>query len=219
MASADRPREKLQRHGLGALSDPELLALLIRSGTVRHSAIDLARLLLERHGTLAAVLASPLERIGALPGLGPAKAASLVAALELARRAQFESIDRQTLLDKPQAVRHFLSLLLTGRDQEAFIVMFLDSQNRLIRYDEMFRGTLNQTAVYPRDIVRRALDLHAGALILAHNHPSGLAEPSPADVSLTATLKTALSSVGIGVLDHLIIAGAASYSFAEKGRI
>ncbi|MGE0310375.1 MAG: DNA repair protein RadC [Lautropia sp.] len=219
MPLADRPREKLLRHGTGALGDAELLALLIRSGTARHSAIDLARQLLERHGALSAVLASPLERLGALPGLGIAKAASLVAAMELARRAQFEAIDRQTLLDKPQAVRHFLALLLAGRDQEAFVVMFLDSQNRLIRCDEMFHGTLNQTAVYPRDIVRRALDLHSAALILAHNHPSGLAEPSQADVVLTGSLKAALAAVGVSVLDHLIVAGGHSYSFAEKGRL
>ncbi len=219
MPIAERPREKLIRHGVGALCDAELLALLIRSGTARHSALDIARLLLDRHGALAAVLASPLERLGAMPGLGIAKAASLVAAMELARRAQFESIDRQTLLDKPQAVRRFLALLLNGRDQEAFVVMFLDSQNRLIRCDEMFRGTLNQTAVYPRDIVRRALDLHAGALIVAHNHPSGLAEPSQADLTLTTSLKAALAAVGIAVLDHLIVAGAASYSFAEQGRL
>lgn len=213
------PRERLLRRGPGSLSDAELLALLIRSGTRGHRALAIAGSLIARHGSLSAILASPVERLGAVPGLGPAKACTLVAALELARRAQFEAIDRQTVLDKPQAVRHFLGLLLNGRDREAFVVLFLDSQNRLIRCDEMFQGTLNQTAVYPREVLRRALDLQAAALILAHNHPSGLAEPSQADQALTQALRQALQTVGIAVLDHLIVAGGRSYSFAEHGRL
>ena len=214
-----RPREKLARRGPASLSDAELIALVIRSGRPGVGAADLGQRLIDRHGSLAAVLASSVQSLATMPGLGPAKAGALVAAIELARRASLELIEGRTVLDRPQAVREFLALLLSGRDQEIFVVLFVDSQNRLIRHDEMFRGTLSQTAVYPRDIVKRALDLQAAALILAHNHPSGLASPSQADINLTQALKQALSGVGISVLDHVIVGGARSYSFAEHGRL
>lgn len=219
IVEAARPREKLARRGPGSLSDAELIALVIRSGLRGVGATALGQRLIDRYGSLAAVLASSAESLATMPGLGPAKAAALVAAIELARRASLERIEGRTILDRPQAVREFLALLLTGRDQEVFVVLFVDSQNRLIRHDEMFRGTLSQTAVYPRDIVKRALDLQAAALILAHNHPSGLAEPSQADLGLTQALKQALAAVGISILDHVIVGGALSYSFAEHGRI
>ena len=201
------------------MSDAELIALVIRSGRPGVGAADLGQRLIDRHGSLAAVLASSVQSLATMPGLGPAKAGALVAAIELVRRASLELIEGRTVLDRPQAVREFLALLLSGRDQEIFVVLFVDSQNRLIRHDEMFRGTLSQTAVYPRDIVKRALDLQAAALILAHNHPSGLASPSQADINLTQALKQALSGVGISVLDHVIVGGARSYSFAEHGRL
>lgn len=219
IVEASRPREKLARRGAASLSDAELIALVIRSGLRGIGAVGLGQRLIDRHGSLAAVLASSAEGLATMPGLGPAKAAALVAAIELARRASLERLEGRTLLDRPQAVREFLGLLLAGRDQEVFVVLFVDSQNRLIRPDEMFRGTLGQTAVYPREIVKRALDLQAAAVILAHNHPSGVAEPSQADIGLTQALKQALSSVGISVLDHVIVGGARSYSFAEHGRL
>ncbi len=195
------------------------MALVIRSGIAGSHATELSQRLIDRHGSLAAVLASSVEALATMPGLGLAKAGALVAAIELARRASLEAIEGRTILDRPQAVRDFLALLLAGRDQEVFVVLFVDSQNRLIRHDEMFRGTLSQTAVYPREIVKRALDLQAAALLLAHNHPSGLAQPSQADLALTQALTQALTPVGISVLDHLIVAGASSYSFAEQGRL
>jgi DNA repair protein RadC len=215
----DRPREKLARRGLGALTNAELMALVIRSGVTGLRATDLSQRLIDRHGSLAAVLACSVEALSTMPGLGLAKAGALVAAIELARRASLEAIEGRTVLDRPQAVRDFLALLLTGRDREVFVVLFVDSQNRLIRHDEMFHGTLSQTAVYPREIVKRALDLQAAALLLAHNHPSGLAQPSQADLALTQALRQALTPVGISVLDHLIVAGPSSYSFAEHGRL
>lgn len=205
--------------GAAALSNTELLALLLRSGNRGASAIDLARQLLQRHGALTALLTQSPQKMVRTPGLGPAKAATLLAVMELARRAQLEKLASKTLLGRPQAVKDYLCLLLQGRAQEVFVVLFLDSQNRLISADELFHGTLNQTAVYPREVVRRALELNAAAVILAHNHPSGVAEPSQADRVLTDALRAALRHLDMPVLDHIIVAGANSYSFAEHGHL
>ncbi|MBA3477806.1 MAG: DNA repair protein RadC [Lautropia sp.] len=205
--------------GPAALSNTELLALLLRSGNRGASAVDLARQLLQAHGALSGLLASSAQRMARLPGLGPAKAASLLAVMELARRAQMEKLESKALLGRPQAVKDYLCLLLQGRAQEVFVVLFLDSQNRLILADELFHGTLNQTAVYPREVVRRALEINAAAVILAHNHPSGVAEPSQADRILTDTLRAALRHLDMPVLDHIIVAGQTSYSFAEHGHL
>jgi DNA repair protein RadC len=215
----DRPRERMLAKGPAALSNAELLALLLRSGNRGLSALDLARRLLQAHGALGGLLAMSAQRMARLPGLGPARAASLLAVLELARRAQMEKLERKAVLGRPQAVKDYLCLLLNGRAQEVFVVLFLDSQNRLILADELFRGTLNQTAVYPREVVRRALELNAAAVILAHNHPSGVAEPSQADRVLTDALRAALRHLDMPVLDHIIVAGACSYSFAEHGHL
>ena len=205
--------------GPAALSNTELLALLLRSGGPGTSVVDLARQLLLRHGALSGLLTTAPEKLVLTPGLGPAKAAALLAVLELARRAQMEKLERKALLGRPQAVKDYLCLLLQGRAQEVFVVLFLDSQNRLIRADELFHGTLNQTAVYPREVVRRALELNAAAVILAHNHPSGVAEPSQADRVLTDALRAALRHLDMPVLDHIIVAGPSSYSFAEHGHL
>jgi DNA repair protein RadC len=213
----DRPRERMFSHGPAALSDTELLALLLRSGNRGSSAMNLARQLLHAHGALTGLLASSPQQMARLPGIGPAGAASLLAVMELARRAQRERLERKTLLGRPKAVKDYLCLLLHGRPQEVFMVLFLDSQNRLILADEMFRGTLNQTAVYPREVIRRALELNAAAVILAHNHPSGVAEPSQADRVLTDALRAALRHLDIPVLDHIIVAAGSTYSFAEHG--
>lgn len=215
----ERPRERILSKGPAALSDTELLALLLRSGNRGVSAVDLARRLLQAHGALAGLLATPPQKLARLPGLGPARAASLLAVLELAKRVQLEKLERKAVLGRPQAVKDYLGLLLQGRAQEVFVVLFLDSQNRLILADELFRGTLNQTAVYPREVLRRALELNAAAVILAHNHPSGVAEPSQADRVLTDALRAALRPLDMPVLDHIIVAGGCSYSFAEHGHL
>ena len=205
--------------GAAALSNAELVALLLRTGNRDASAVDLARRLLHSHGALTALLVNSPQRMARLPGLGAARAASLLAVMELARRLQKERLERKVILGRPQAVKDYLSVLLQGRPQEVFVVLFLDSQNRLILADELFHGTLNQTAVYPREVVRRALELNAAAVILAHNHPSGIAEPSQADRILTDALRSALRHLDMPVLDHIIVAGGSTYSFAEHGHL
>jgi DNA repair protein RadC len=213
----ERPRERLLALGAQALTDAELLAIFLRTGVQGRSAVDLARLALVEAGGLNALLALDLERFGALPGLGPAKFAQLQAVVELARRALGEELAQRAALDSPAQVRQFLSLRLGRLGQEVFLALFLDAQNRLIADEVLFTGTLTQTSVYPREVVKRALAHNAAALILAHNHPSGLAEPSRADELLTAALKSALALVDVRVLDHLVVAGNRSVSFAERG--
>ena len=217
----ERPRERLMRQGAAALSDAELLAIFLRVGVPGKSAVDLARDLLERYaGNLAALAAAPSVELASLPGIGPAKAAQLAAALELARRALHAPLEARDVLSSPEAVRSWLGLTMAGLPHEAFYALWLDAQNRLIAGEELFRGTLTQTSVYPREVVKRALALNAGAVILAHNHPSGLAAPSAADEALTSALKQALHLVDIKLLDHFIVAqGARPYSFAEHGRV
>jgi DNA repair protein RadC len=213
----ERPRERLLALGAQALSDAELLAIFLRTGIEGHSAVDLARTALADAGGLNALLALDLARFSTLPGLGPAKYAQLQAVLELARRALGEDLSQRTALDSPAQVRQFLSLRLGRLEHEVFVALFLDAQNRLIADEVLFTGTLTQTSVYPREVVKRALAHNAAALILAHNHPSGLAEPSRADELLTAALKAALALVDVRVLDHLVVAGNRSVSFAERG--
>jgi DNA repair protein RadC len=214
---AERPRERLLAHGPQALSDAELIALFLRTGLAGRTALDLARDALARFGGLSGLLAAAPSELAALPGLGPAKSTQLQAVLELARRSLREDVRRDTVFGSPGAVRDYLRLTLAQREHEVFIALFLDAQNRLLAAEELFRGTLTQTSVYPREVVKRALALNAAALIFAHNHPSGLAEPSRSDELLTASLKQALSLVDVRVLDHLIVAGASTVSFAERG--
>jgi len=215
--SNERPRERLLALGPAALADAELLAILLRTGAKGKSAVDLARELLGRHGSVSALLeAGTGERT---PGLGDAKLAQLKAALELARRALREEISTRDALTSPRAVRDYLRLALGGREQEVFVVLLLDAQHRVIATEELFRGTLTQTSVYPREVVKCALKHNAAAVIFAHNHPSGVAEPSHADEILTRSLKSALALVDIQVLDHFIVAGTRTMSFAERGLI
>jgi DNA repair protein RadC len=214
---ADRPRERLLTHGAGALADAELLALLIGTGQRGRSALEIARQLLERFGGLAGLLAAPAASVRAAPGIGPARWAALLAGVELARRSVGRELRRGDALASPEAVAHYLALTLQHRPHEVFAVLFLDARNRLLAAEELFRGTLNQTVVYPREIARRALEHNAAAVIVAHNHPSGLAEPSQADRLLTDALRRALQCLDIPVLDHLIVAGGRRYSFAENG--
>ena len=215
--SADRPRERLMSAGPSALSDSELLALLLAHGTRGHSALELARELLERFEGLRGLLAAPRTRALAAPGLGPARYCALHAGIELARRSVAADLRQRDALASPEQVGQYLALTLQRSPREVFVVLFLDSGNRLLAADELFHGTLNQTAVYPREVVRRSLEHNAAAVILAHNHPSGVAEPSAADRLLTAALQRALAQVDIPVLDHLIVAGGRRYSFAERG--
>jgi DNA repair protein RadC len=219
--AAERPRERLAQQGAAALSDAELLAIFLRVGVRGKSAVDLAReLLASFDGDLASLAAASTKDLARLPGIGPAKAAQLAATLELARRALAGSLKIKDALASPQAVRDWLRLSLGSLPHEVFVALWLDAQNRLIASEELFRGTLTQTSVYPREVVKRALAHNAGAVILAHNHPSGLAEPSRADEVLTSSLKQALALIDVKLLDHFIVTGSAEpLSFAERGLI
>ena len=217
---AERPRERLLAKGAGSLSDAELLAVLLRTGMRGKSAVELARELLGRFGGVGG-LSRHFANAGAamlgIKGLGAAKSAQLGAALELARRTLQEQLSTGTALTSPAAVRDYLRLAIGSREYEVFVCLWLDAQHRVIAFQEPFRGTLTQTSVYPREIVKAALAANAAAVIFAHNHPSGAAQPSQADELLTRNLKEALALVDVKVLDHFIVAGAHSLSFAERG--
>ena len=215
----ERPREKLLQRGAASLSDAELLAIFLRTGMKGKSAVDLARELLNRFGSLTQLVAASEADFCATKGMGQAKYVQLQAVLEMARRALKEEIQRGDALNSPRAVRDYLQLLLGGRHQEVFLVLFLDTQHRVIASEELFHGTLGQTSVYPREVVKRALAHNAAAVILAHNHPSGVAEPSQSDRMLTDALKQALALVDVRVLDHFVVATGQTLSFAEKGLI
>ena len=212
-----RPREKLLTRGPGALSDAELLALLLRTGIPGKNALQLGQELLNDFGGVSGLLHTGHEALKSIKGLGPAKRAEIVAVLELARRALAEELKEKALFATPQAVRDYLQLMLGSRPYEIFAVLFLDSQHRLIALEELFRGTLTQTSVYPREVVIRALALNACSVVLAHNHPSGAAQPSRADEALTHTLKAALALVDVRVLDHFVVTSSQAVSMAELG--
>jgi DNA repair protein RadC len=215
--ACQRPRERLLAQGAIALSDTELLALLLGPGIAGHGALDLARDLLARYQGFSRLIGAPATEVAAIHGLGPAKAALLSAAVELVRRSLTEQAAAGDALTSPQAVRDYLRLTLRARPYEVFVGIFLDSQNRMLACEEMFRGTLAQTSVYPREVVKAALARNAAAVIFAHNHPSGVAEPSRADELLTQALKQALALVDIRTLDHFVVAGSELVSFAERG--
>lgn len=213
----DRPREKLLQKGPAALSDAELLAIFLRTGMTGKSAVDLARELLAKFGSLASLFAASEKEFCEVAGLGPAKYVQLKAVLEMAGRGLREQLQGGDALSSPKTVRDYLRLILHGRQEEVFVAIFVDAQNRVIATEELFRGTLSQTSVFPREVVKRTLHHNAAAIIFAHNHPSGLAEPSRADEVLTQGLKQALALIDVKVLDHFIIAGAGAMSFAERG--
>ncbi|MDP2811940.1 MAG: DNA repair protein RadC [Rhodocyclaceae bacterium] len=214
----ERPRERLLKLGPQALSDAELLAIFLRMGVKGSSAVDLARTLLDRFGSLTSLFAAGRRDFSGVRGMGDAKYAQLQAVLEMARRALGEGMQARDALSAPAAVRDWLRLRLGGLHHEVFGALWLDAQNRLIEYEELFRGTLTQTSVYPREVVKKALIRNAAAVILAHNHPSGLAEPSRADELLTRSLREGLALVDVKLLDHFIVAGnAPPLSFAERG--
>ncbi len=212
-----RPREKLLARGPQALADAELLALLLRTGVAGAGVLQLAQRLLADFGGLPGLMRTAPGALARVRGLGPAKRAELAAVLEIARRALAAELAAQPVFDAPQAVKQYLRLQLAHLPHEVFAVLFLDHQHRLIALEEMFRGTLSQTSVYPREVVKRALALNAGAVVLAHNHPSGVAEPSRADEFLTQSLKGALALVDVRVLDHMVVGTADVVSFAERG--
>jgi DNA repair protein RadC len=214
-----RPREKLLGRGPAALSDAELLALLLRTGLPGKNALQMGQELLDSFGGVAGLLHTGPEALKSIKGLGPAKRAEIVAVLELARRALAEELKEKALFTTPQSVRDYLQLQLGSRRHEVFAMLFLDSQHRLIALEELFRGTLTQTSVYPREVVIRALALNAASVVLAHNHPSGAAQPSRADEMLTQTLKTALALIDVRVLDHFVVTASRSVSMAEMGLV
>ncbi len=221
-----RPREKLLARGAQALSDTELLALLLRTGLPGKSVLQMADELLHAgtpgapgFGGIAGLLNATTTDLERIKGLGPAKRAEILAVLELARRAIAQRLRERTVLADPQAVKHYLQLHLGARNHEVFAVCFLDAQNQLLEMEEMFRGTLSQTSVYPREVVIRALHHQAAAVVLAHNHPSGSVQPSRADEALTQTLKAALALVDVRVLDHIIVAPGQALSMAERGLV
>ncbi len=213
-----RPREKLLARGAAALSDTELLALLLRTGLAGKGVMTLAQELVETFGGLAGLLHTDARALGRIKGLGgPAKRSQLVAVLELARRAMAEQMRARQVLDTPEALAHYLQLHLAHRGHEVFAVLFLDAQHRMIALEEMFRGTLAETSVYPREVVVRALDHQAAAVVLAHNHPTGLVRPSRADEALTRGLRAALALVDVRVLDHVIVGPGQALSMAQQG--
>lgn len=221
-----RPREKLLARGPGALSDVELLALLLRTGIKGKGVLQMAQELLQlkaKDGAdagfdgIAGLLGATADDLKRVKGLGPAKRAELVAVLELARRAMAQRMSERAVLDTPDTVKQYLQLQLANRAQEVFAVLFLDVQHRLIALEELFQGTLTQTSVYPREVVKRALHLQASSVVLSHNHPSGTVEPSRADEMLTQTLKAALALIDVRVLDHIIVAPGVALSMAERG--
>jgi DNA repair protein RadC len=217
---AERPREKLLARGATALADVELLALLLRTGVRGQGVLALAAEVLRQCQGFAGLLGSSAdahERLRGVKGLGPAKRAELLAVMEVARRALAQGLAQAPVFDRPVDVQQYLALQLGGQPQEVFAVMFLDGQQRLIALEKMFHGSLSSTSVYPREVVRRALQLGAASLVLAHNHPSGVAEPSRADEFLTQTLKTALQLVDVRVLDHVVVGNGQTVSLAERG--
>jgi DNA repair protein RadC len=213
----DRPREKLLQRGADALTDAELLAIFLRTGTPGKSAVDLARDLLADFGSLKALLDADQARFCQANGLGPAKYTQLQAVLEMAKRHFKEILQRGNALTSPDITRAYLSAQLRGYNYEVFACLFLDNQHRVIQLEELFRGTIDGASVYPREVAKRALHHNAAALIFAHNHPSGIAEPSQADKHITDKLKQALSLFDIRVLDHFIVGDGQPYSFAEHG--
>jgi DNA repair protein RadC len=213
---AKRPRERLLAEGAETLIDAELLAVLLRTGVRGKNAVELGSELLARFGSITGLLSAGAELLD-IKGLGEAKTAQFAAAIELARRAMREELSERPELTSPGAVRDYLRLALGRREHEVFVCIWLDAQHKVVGVEEPFRGTLTQTSVYPREIVKKALARNAAAVIFAHNHPSGVAQPSQADELLTRNLKEALALVEVKVLDHFIVAGNQAISFAERG--
>ncbi len=215
----ERPREKLLARGPGALSDAELLAIFLRTGVRGKTAVDLARDLLQQFGSLRSLLESERDTLYATAGLGPAKYTQLQAILEMTRRYLGAQIERGDVLAHPDATRSYLCAHLRAYRHEVFGCLFLDQRHRVIAFDELFHGTIDSASVHPREVVKKALARNAAAVILAHNHPSGVAEPSQADHHITQRLKAALALVDIRLLDHFIVGDGRAVSLAERGLV
>lgn len=213
----ERPREKLLQNGASTLSDAELLAIFLRVGVKGKSAVDLSRDLLNAFGSLNGIFSASLSDITQIHGMGESKYVQLQAIFEMSRRALAEEMQTTDVLSSPEKVSDYLSLKIGQLSREVFMVLFLDAQNRVITQEILFEGTLTQTSVYPREVIKRALHHNAASVILAHNHPSGVAEPSRADEMITQELKKALALVDVRVLDHFIVAGNVTLSFAARG--
>ncbi len=215
--AAERPREKLMARGAGALSDAELLAIFLRTGVKGLSAVELARQLLQNFGSLSALFSATRAQFCASHGLGDAKYVQLQAVLEMSRRHLAEALQEGEVFGSAEYTQRFLLAQLRGEPREVFAVLYLDNQHRLLKYEALFFGTINGAAVYPREVARRALELHSAAVILAHNHPSGVAEPSDADVRITSRIREALDLLDVRLLDHCIVAGPEVVSLAQRG--
>ena len=215
----ERPRERLLRHGVHTLTSPELLAILLRTGTRGRGAVAMGRELMEHFGGLRALLSAEAQDLMAFPGLGAAKTCELLAVQELGRRAIEEPLRHSQILSQPERVKEFCAMRLAHLRVEHCIALFLDTQLQLIDCAEIARGTLSQASIYPREVVKAALAHHAAAIILAHNHPSGIAEPSAADIHLTRQLKQALALVDVRLLDHLVVGANEVSSLAERGQV
>ena len=213
------PRDKLLQKGAAYLSDAELLAVLLRNGLAGLNAVDLARSLISEFGGLRNLLCAPKNQVCRLPGVGPVKYAQLQAAAELARRVAQENLQRGQVLTNPDLTRDYLMRQLADRSYEVFAVLLLDSQHRVIQFVELFRGTIDSASVYPREVVSLVLEKKAAAVIVCHNHPSGIAEPSQADRRITERLKNALATIDVSLLDHMVVGDREIVSFAERGWI
>ncbi len=214
---AERPREKLLRQGAATLSDAELLAIFLRTGVKGQTAVDLARQLLTEHGGLRPLLAADRKKFCASHGMGDAKYVQLQATLEMGRRHLQESLERGDSFCSPEETRNYLRIRLADHPNEVFACLFLDTRHRLIAYNELFQGTIDGASVHPREVVRKAMKHNAAAVILAHNHPSGIAEPSHADEQITRRLQQALALIDVKVLDHIIVGDGEMTSLAERG--
>ena len=215
----ERPREKLLSMGAQVLSNAELLAIFIRSGTKGKTAIDIGRDLLARYGSLKGIVEADVTGLCQTDGIGPAKYAHIMAGLELGRRYLEERVREETPITSPQITRQYLKSRLNAYQHEVFACMFMDNRHRLIIFKELFTGTIDGASVYPREVVKMSLKYNAAALIFAHNHPSGVAEPSQSDIQITRRLKDALALIEVRVLDHLIIGNNDIVSLAERGLI
>ncbi|HZZ05385.1 MAG TPA: DNA repair protein RadC [Paraburkholderia sp.] len=213
----DMPRERLIADGPSVLSDTEMIVLVLGSGLPGHDVFNVARTLLDRFGSMRAMLDATYSDFEGLRGIGPAKKAQLLAIMEMARRSLVDKMRDRSLMNSPEAVQDYLRLHIGGKTQEVFVSLFLDARHRLIRCEESAHGTLTRMAVYPREIVRRALSLNAASLIVAHNHPSGAVQPSASDCRLTHTLRDALALIDVQLIDHLVIGADRTYSFARAG--
>nr|WP_233833278.1 DNA repair protein RadC [Paraburkholderia sp. ZP32-5] len=213
----DMPRERLINQGAHVLSDTDMIALVLGSGLQGHDVFSVARVLLERFGSLRAMLDATYADFDGIRGIGPAKKTQLLAIMEMARRSLVDKMRTRELMNSPEVVENYLRLQIGGQPQEVFVSLFLDARHRLIRCEESARGSLTRMAVYPREIVRRALTANAASLIVAHNHPSGVVQPSASDCRLTQTLRDALALVDVQLSDHLIVGADSVYSFARAG--